>query len=392
MTSSSPVLGAEERSAPAGVPLVAMVGAGQLARMTHQAAIALGVQLRVLGAAIDEPAARAGAQLVPGVAARLDDLRVLAVGADVVSFDHELVPPEHLAALEREGVRLAPPAAAKLLAQDKVHARQELARLGFPVPPFIHGRSRADAEAFAALHGLPLVAKAPRGGYDGRGVFQVATLDEVGDALAQSPDGLLLEPLLELERELSVLVARSPRGESVAYPVVETVQRDQMCREILAPAEISAAVADRARELALSIADAIGATGILAVELFDTPSGLLVNELALRPHNSGHWTIEGCITSQFEQHIRAVLDWPLGLTDLVAPAVATVNIVGVGDGSDPVLRVADALAVPGARLHLYGKQPRPGRKLGHVTVTAATLAEARERARRAASILEGSPE
>jgi len=372
-------------------PVVAMVGAGQLARMTHQAAIALGVRLRVLAAGPGDPAVTAGAGHLVGDPDRIDDLRALAAGADVVSFDHEQIPPEALAALEAEGVPLAPPAAAKLLAQDKLHARRTLAAAGFPVPPFADARTPADVAAFAARAGWPLIAKTPRGGYDGRGVWPVGDLDAAAAALREHPDGLLLEPELAIERELAVLVARTAGGERVVYPVAETVQQDAMLREVVAPAPVAPDVAAAARELAVAIADAIGATGVLAVELFLTADGLLVNELALRPHNSGHYTIEGCVTSQFEQHLRAVLGWPLGQPDLVAPAVATVNVVGPPDGSDPRSRIDAALAVPGAHVHLYDKASRPGRKLGHVTVAGSALGAARAAAHRAAAALEGRP-
>ena len=368
---------------------VAMVGGGQLARMTHQAAIDLGVELRVLAADASEPAVRAGAVHVRGAAANLDDLRRLADGAAVVTFDHERIPPEHLRALEREGVPLAPGQGAKLMAQDKLHARVELAHLGFPVPPFTDARTQADAEHFGAQHGWPLVGKAPRGGYDGRGVWTLEDPAAVAALLDQVDDGLVLEPRLAIERELAILVARSTTGQRVAYPVVETVQRDAMCRELLVPAPVDAELAAQARELALEIAQAIDAVGILAVELFIVDGGLLINELALRPHNSGHYTIEGSVTSQFEQHLRAVLGWPLGITDLTAPAVVTVNVVGTPAGGDPRERVQRALSVPGARVHLYDKRPQPGRKLGHVTVRGGDIATARAAARHAAAILEG---
>ena len=371
-------------------PVVAMVGAGQLARMTHQAAIALGVELRVLCDEGDGCAVRAGARRSPGSPGDLEDLRRLAVGADVLTFDHEQVAPEHLAALEADGVRLAPGAAAKLMAQDKLHARRELSQAGFPVPPYVHARSGADVAGFAERHGWPLVAKAPRGGYDGRGVFGLEDVPGAERALAGHPGGLLVEPRLEIERELAVLVARSATGETAAYPVVETVQHEAMCRELIAPAPVDAERARAARELALAIAEHIEAVGILAVELFVTPAGLLVNELALRPHNSGHYTIEGCVTSQFEQHLRAVLGWPLGATTLLAPAVATVNVVGREDGSDPAGRLPGALAVAGAHVHLYGKPARPGRKLGHVTVCGPDPTEVRRAARLAAARLEGT--
>lgn len=374
-----------------GSAVVAMVGAGQLARMTHQASIALGVCVRVLAADGDDAAVRAGAAHVTGSAGDLGDLRALAAGADVLTFDHEHVPPDVLAALAADGVAMAPAPAAKRFAQDKLHARRELATRGFPVPPFMPARVPQDACDFAAVHGWPLVAKAPRGGYDGRGVFTLAGPDAAGRALQDHPDGLLLEPQLAIDRELAVLIARSASGERAAYPVVETVQRDAMCREILAPAPVEPGLAARARDLALALAADIDATGVLAVELFVTRDGeLLINELALRPHNSGHYTIEGCATSQFEQHLRAVLGWPLGPSALLAPAVATVNVVGPADGSDPAARLAEALAVPGVHVHLYGKAPRPGRKLGHVTVCGEDLDAAQEAARLAVARLEGA--
>ncbi len=370
-------------------PCVAMVGAGQLARMTHRAAIDLGVRLRVLATGPDDAAVRAGASYVTGSPDDLADLRALAAGADVVTFDHEHASGELLAQLEADGIRLAPGANAKRLAQDKLHARVTLRDQGFPVPPFAAARTVADVERFAAAHGWPLVAKAPTGGYDGRGVLVLADGAQAAAAFDDMAPTLLLEPLLPLERELAVVTARSASGEHAAYAVAETVQRDGMCREVLAPAPIDPALAAEARDLALAITDAAGAVGITAVELFVTGGRLLVNELALRPHNSGHVTIEGAETSQFEQHLRAVLGWPLGITDLTAPAVAMVNVVGPADGSDPRDRLPQALAIPGAHVHLYDKAPAPGRKLGHVTARATTLPHARETARRAAEILEG---
>ncbi len=370
-------------------PVVGIVGGGQLARMTQQAAIALGVRLRVLDPDPAAPAVLAGAEHVPGEADDADALRRLAEGCDVVTFDHEGVPPELLATLTEEGMPLAPPAAAKLLAQDKLVARARLAELGLPVPPYAAARTREEVAAFGAEHGWPIVAKAPRGGYDGRGVWTLAAAEEAVPLLAELPAGLLLEPRLRIERELAVLVARAAAGERAVYPVVETVQQDAMCREILAPAEITPALEEEARALALDLVERIEAVGIVAVELFLTADGLLVNELALRPHNSGHYTIEGCVTSQFEQHLRAILGWPLGAADLVTPSVTCVNVVGAESG-DPRERLPSALAVPGAHVHLYGKASRPGRKLGHVTVVGEQPQDTQVRARRAAALLEGS--
>lgn len=370
-------------------PRVAMVGAGQLARMTHRAAIDLGIELTVLAASPQDAAVRAGARAVIGSSRRAEDLRELADGADVLTFDHEQVPPELLEDLAAEGLNLQPAPAAKLLAQDKLHARRELAAQGFPVPPFALANTGNEISAFAAEHDWPIVAKAPRGGYDGRGVSIVEGPEDALALLAESPDGLLLEPMLAIERELAVVVARSASGEARAYPVAETVQRDAMCREILVPAPVDPEIAEAARGLALAITDVPGASGIIALELFLVDGRLLVNELALRPHNSGHFTIEGAETSQFEQHLRGVLGWPLGVTELTAPAVAMVNVVGAADGSDPRERLPEALAEPGVHVHLYDKAPAPGRKLGHVTVRADDLDSAVGAARRAAAILEG---
>ena len=379
----------EPRARASAAPRVAMVGAGQLARMTHRAAIDLGIELSVLAGSPEDAAVRAGARAVMGECDDPATLRELAAGADVLTFDHEQVPPELLEELDAEGLPLQPGAAAKRLAQDKLHARRELEARGFPVPPFALAVTPEEIAAFADDHGWPLVAKAPRGGYDGRGVTVVGSQAEAVELLGESPDGLLLEPLLAIERELAVLVARSSAGEARAYPVAETIQRDAMCREILVPAPIDAGLADEAQELALAITDTPGASGVIALELFVVDGALVVNELALRPHNSGHFTIEGAETSQFEQHLRGVLGWPLGETGLTAPAVAMVNVVGPSDGSDPRERLPRALAEPGVHVHLYDKSPAPGRKLGHVTVRSADLAGAREAAQRAASILEG---
>jgi 5-(carboxyamino)imidazole ribonucleotide synthase len=203
-------------------------------------------------------------------------------------------------------------------------------------------------------------------------------------------DALLAEAWVPIAREIAVLVARRPAGETAVYPVVETVQRDGICHEVLVPAPIPPELAKRATDLAGRLAETIGLVGVMALELFVTGGDLLVNEIAVRPHNSGHFSIEGCVTSQFEQHLRAVLDWPLGATTLIAPAVATANVLGPPDGTDPAPRLPAALAIPGAHVHLYGKTARPGRKLGHVTALGPSLAEARERAARAAAPLTGA--
>ncbi len=373
----------------AGRPRVGMVGGGQLARMTQQAAVDLDVGLSVLAPSPEEPAVDAGARFVEGAADDPEALRRFADQNDVVTFDHEGVPPEVLAGLEEEGLSFAPPAQAKLFAQDKAVARQRLGEEGFPVPPNLLAGSVEQVAGFGSEHGWPVIAKAPRGGYDGRGVWELASAEEAAPILEGLDGGLLLEPKLELVRELAVITARRRGGETATWPVVETVQRDAMCRELIVPARSDPEVLEEAAALGRSIAEAIGAVGLVAVELFETPDGLFVNELALRPHNSGHFSIEGSDTSQFEQHLRAVLDWPLGSTAPTAPAVVTVNVVGPDDGSDPRERLEEALGVERAHVHLYGKEPRPGRKLGHVTALADTVDEAHAIAMRAVSILEG---
>lgn len=366
-----------------------MVGAGQLARMTHRAAIDLGVELRVLAASPDEAAVLAGAGHLIGSPDEIESLRQLADGAEVLTFDHEHAPPAILEQLESEGVAVVPSAKSKRLAQDKAYARERLTELGFPVPPFRLVRSTEGLVEFAEEHGWPVIAKSPTGGYDGKGVWTLE--DERAEPIPAEliGDGILVEPKLTLERELAVVVARSTAGETRAFPVAETVQRDAMCREILVPAPVSEALRDQAEQLAVSIVEATDSHGVVAVEMFVVDGQLLINELALRPHNSGHFTIEGTETSQFEQHLRAVLGWPLGSAELTAPAVVTVNVVGPSDGSDPRARLAEAAGVLGVHLHLYGKKARKGRKLGHVTVRGEDLETAREKALRAMAILEG---
>lgn len=369
-----------------GLPVVGMVGGGQLARMTHQAAIALGQSLRVLAASPEDGAALVAADTMIGHHTDLDALLRFAKGCDVVTFDHEHVPGEHVRALAAQGIPVYPGADALHYAQDKRAMRSRLAELGLPVPAWRPVRTVAEAEEFLAEHG-PAVAKSIVGGYDGRGVWFVDTAAEVADLLERGVD-LIIEERVPLRRELSALVARSPWGQAAAYPVVQTVQRDGICVEVLAPAPgLDEEAAAAAQRLAIRIAAEIDVVGLLAVELFEAMDGSIsVNELAMRPHNSGHWTIEGARTSQFEQHLRAVLDYPLGDTSMTAPAVAMVNVLGGrSDGMSLDERLHHLFADdPGARVHLYGKQFRPGRKLGHVTVVGNDPDEVRTRARRAA--------
>ncbi|WP_286149244.1 5-(carboxyamino)imidazole ribonucleotide synthase [Mycobacterium sp. IS-1496] len=373
-------------------PVVAMIGGGQLARMTHQAAIALGQSLRVLATGPQEPAAQVTPDVVIGSHTDLDALRRAAAGATVLTFDHEHVPTEALEALVAEGVNVAPPPTALVHAQDKLVMRRRLEAMGAPIPRYTTVDTVDDVVAFSAEVGGPVVLKTVRGGYDGRGVVLTADADEARDVAARYlADGvpILAEERVEMRRELAALVARSPFGQGAAWPVVETVQRDGICVVVLAPApELSDELGSSAQQLALKLAAELGVVGVLAVELFETADGrLLVNELAMRPHNSGHWSMDGAVTGQFEQHIRAVLDYPLGDTALLAPATVMANVLGAPQIPAMAMdeRVHHLFArMPDAKVHLYGKGERPGRKIGHVNLTGDDPGMLRERAERAA--------
>ncbi|MFC5753308.1 5-(carboxyamino)imidazole ribonucleotide synthase [Actinomadura rugatobispora] len=377
------------------MPVVGMAGGGQLARMTQQAAIGLGVSLRVLAGSPGDSAARVCADVRVGDDSSLDDLRAFAKGCDVVTFDHEHVPGAHIRDLEDSGIPCRPGSAALLHAQDKLVMRERLSAIGAPCPAYGHVPDRAPLaflEVFARDHGWPLVLKATRGGYDGKGVWILDALDRdawdlVSRLVAEGVD-LMVEEHVPFRRELAALVARSPHGQGAAYPVVETVQENGICVEVISPAPgLDGDRAAEAQRLALDIAEKLGVTGLLAVELFETEGGLLVNELAMRPHNSGHWTIEGARTSQFEQHLRAVLDLPLGSTEPAAPYTVMANVLG-GDAPGIYHRYLHVMAHdPGVKVHFYGKDIRPGRKVGHVTVLGSDLDDLRERARHAADFL-----
>jgi 5-(carboxyamino)imidazole ribonucleotide synthase len=381
-----------------GLPVVGMVGGGQLSRMTHQAAISLGLSVRVLADATHDSAALVANGVSVGDHTSLEDLRAFAEGCEVVTFDHEHVPGGLVESLEAEGFRVLPGAAALRHAQDKVVMRERLSGLGVPVPPFTPVATDRDVEGFAHRYGWPVVLKSATGGYDGKGVWVVHDVEQA-DGVLRSGVRLLAEQFVPLRRELAAVVARSPYGQAAAWPVVETVQSEGICVEVVAPApELDEETALEAQRLALRLADELGVVGVLAVELFETDPEpgrprLLVNELAMRPHNSAHWTIEGARTSQFEQHVRAVLDYPLGATGSTAPWVVMANLLGgepppaddVGqlDRRLHLLLAAD----PALKVHLYGKTVRPGRKIGHVTALGDDLDEVRRRARRGAAYL-----
>jgi 5-(carboxyamino)imidazole ribonucleotide synthase len=377
-----------------------MIGGGQLARMTHQAAIPLGQALRVMAVDADDPAAQVTPDVVIGSHTSLDDLRRTAAGADVLTFDHEHVPAELLDKLIADGVNVAPPPEALVCAQDKIVMRRRLATLGVPMPRYValDGGDAHDldaVDAFVARLGGPVVVKAARGGYDGRGVVMaddIAQARHLTAGFLDSGVGAVVEERVAMRRELSALVARSPFGQGAAWPVAETVQRDGICVTVIAPApDLPESRAAQAQQSALQLAEALGVVGVLAVELFETTDNeVLVNELAMRPHNSGHWTMDGARTSQFEQHLRAVLDYPLGDTDVVAPVTVMANVLGAAQ--TPAMTLDERLhhlfaRLPDARVHLYGKAERPGRKIGHVNMLGADVAELsslRERAECAA--------
>jgi 5-(carboxyamino)imidazole ribonucleotide synthase len=373
-------------------PVVGMIGAGQLARMTAAAAIGLGIRFRVLAGTADESAAQVSADTVLGDYRSTDDLMAFAAGCDVITFDHEHVPQPQLAALEQAGFAVRPSAAALRLTQDKLAMRARLTELGVPCPRFEPAASVDDVLAFASRTEWPVVLKAVSGGYDGRGVWLCRGAREVADVLSHGLS-LLAEEFVPYERELAVLVARSPSGHGAAYPVVQTVQRDGICHEVLAPAPaLPDELAEEAISLGLELARDLDVIGLLAVELFETSGGLLVNELAMRPHNSGHWTIEGARTSQFEQHLRAVLNWPLGAPTATAPCIVMANVLG-GDDPDLHGKLNHVLAAdPALKVQLYGKPVRPGRKVGHVTALGSNVDVVRERARRAARYLAAGTE
>jgi 5-(carboxyamino)imidazole ribonucleotide synthase len=374
-------------------PVVAVVGGGQLARMLAEPAAALGIPLRLLAEGPDVSAAQVIPDHSVGDYTDLATLRRLVEGCQVVTFDHEHVPTDHLHALETDGTTVRPGPSALVHAQDKIVMREALADLGAPLPRF---RVVADTDEVADF-GFPCVLKTSRGGYDGRAVWFVRTPDEAAPAFAAAEATgvrILAEELVGFRRELSALVARSPSGQAAAYPVVESVQRDGICEEVVAPAPgLSDHLATQAQELALRIARELDVTGILAVELFETDDDrILVNELAMRPHNTGHWTQDGAVTSQFENHLRAVLDLPLGSPVTRAPWTVMVNILGGPTDSGGRLYDGYPHAFardPQLRVHLYGKEPRPGRKVGHVTAYGDDLQECRERARHAAAWFAG---
>jgi 5-(carboxyamino)imidazole ribonucleotide synthase len=367
--------------------------------MAGEAASALGLSMAVLAENAGDAACAVAAEVLLGTPLVEADMRTLASRVGVVTFDHEQVDLDVLRALVADGVVVRPGLETLEMAVDKAHMRAVLHQAGIPVPPHVvlelsplrdpAGTDDAIAR-FADEHGWPVVLKAARGGYDGKGVWPVANLAEAAAVTASLTGQLLVEALVPFEAELAVMVARRPSGDMVTWPATETAQVDGVCREVLVPGRLPPDVVDQARRLGQQVAEIAGAVGVLAVELFWSKGVLLVNEIAARPHNSGHWTMEGAVTSQFENHLRAVLDLPLGSADPQHAQVASVNIFGGAGGADPLALLPGGLAVDGAHVHLYGKGARPGRKLGHVTVCGDDAEDVRERAW-AAGLALGTP-
>jgi 5-(carboxyamino)imidazole ribonucleotide synthase len=372
-------------------PRVGVIGGGQLARMMTPPAINLGLEIKVLAEA-DGSSAQLASTMV-GDYTQLEVVSEFAKTVDVITFDHEHVPLVVLEALEAAGVNVQPPSKALAFAQNKLQMRIKLGELNLPMPAWVEIKTAEALEDFLADNGGVAILKTPIGGYDGKGVRVVRSASDAADwlqNLAQYGGSLLAEEKVDFVRELAQLSARRPSGEFQAWPLVETIQENGVCSVVMAPApSVSGATLQETAEIAKTIANSLGVTGVLAVEMFEARDGrVLINELAMRPHNSGHFSIEGSVTSQFEQHIRAVLDMPLGSTAARAEHAVMVNLLGVDDKNDFVHVLDRALeAHPDAKIHTYGKTARAGRKMGHVTVVSDSAEHALAEARGAAAVL-----
>ena len=361
-------------------PTVGVIGAGQLARMSIAPATALGVNLLLLAADSHDSAAQI-TQHVVGDYTDLQTVREFAAQCDVVTFEHELIPLSIVKALEADGVVVRPSSTAFLYSQDKAAMRQKLQK--FPSPQF------QIVTAANQVNEYPVIAKAISGGYDGRGVWKVNSEKELGDLLRQMPK-LLVEELIEFDYEIAVMVARSPHGQATTWAPTQTVQKDGICVMTISPApKLSAALSEKAQKLALDIAAEVAVVGVMAVEMFVKGDNLFINELAMRPHNSGHWTIEGSNTSQFEQHLRAVLDLPLGDPSMTAPIAVMGNVLG-GSKTDMYRPYLHLMArTPALNFHHYKKDVRPGRKIGHVTLLGKDLVELTNEVQHAVDYMSG---
>jgi 5-(carboxyamino)imidazole ribonucleotide synthase len=374
---------------------VGIIGGGQLARMMHAASIGLGINVRLLAEGPDSSAATVVHDVTVGDYTDPDTVRSFAAGCDVVTFDHEHVPTGLLRDLESAGVVVRPGPAALIHAQDKAIMRDRLTALGAPCPISRAVTDEAALAAFGEEWGWPIVAKTSRGGYDGKGVWRLDSALEAGKPFAGVTDGVQIigEEFVDFARELSALVVRSPSGQAAAYPISESVQQNGICVETITPApDLDDGQAVAAQQLALMIAHELGVVGVLAVELMQRPDGsVVVNELAMRPHNTGHWTIDGAHTSQFENHLRAVLDLPLGDPSSKESWIVMANVFGGRREDLPSALLHCFARDRRLRVQLYGKQVRPGRKVGHVTTFGDDLGETRQRARHAAAYLMGAP-
>ncbi|MBO0594507.1 5-(carboxyamino)imidazole ribonucleotide synthase [Nesterenkonia sp. E16_7] len=408
----------DQPSGPAGTPKIGVIGDGQLARMMAPAAVELGIELHLLAGSADSSAAQVIPHTTLGDYTDPDAVVAFAADLDVITFDHEHVPAEVLDALTAAGTEMHPGPEALIYAQDKLAMRRAVEQLGLPNPRWAEVRSVEDLLGFGADVGWPVVLKTPRGGYDGKGVRMIDSAEQAAEAqdwfgrAAETGSSLLAEQKVRYTRELSAQVARSAAGETVTYPVVESTQTNGVCDEVIAPApQTSADHLELCERIARTVAEKLQVTGMLAVELFEisendadpetgTTAGIYINELAMRPHNSGHWTMDGSVTSQFEQHLRAVLGLPLGATEVKGGAggyTVMKNLLGSAAGEQRSLHDSFAAAMrrsPGSKIHLYGKEARPGRKIGHVNILTQTLStqetwEARrvrlQRVRRAAA-------
>ena len=370
---------------------VGVIGGGQLARMMTPPAINLGLELKVLAEAEGSSAALATTQV--GDYTHLDVVREFAQTVDVITFDHEHVPLPVLEALESEGVKVNPPSKALAFAQNKLKMRKRLGALGLPMPAWAEIQDADALQTFIDAHGGVAILKTPIGGYDGKGVRVVRSAEDAIDWLSnleQYGGSLLAEEKVDFVRELAQLSARRPSGEFKAWPLVQTIQENGVCSVVISPApDASADTLEATAEIARKVAEGLEVTGVMAVEMFEARDGrLLINELAMRPHNSGHFSIEGSVTSQFEQHIRAVSDLPLGSTEPTAAHAVMVNLLGVDDKNNFVQAYDKALAAhPTAKVHTYGKGARAGRKMGHVTVVSDDLEFALAEAKGAAAVL-----
>ncbi|WP_062069689.1 5-(carboxyamino)imidazole ribonucleotide synthase [Demequina sediminicola] len=372
-------------------PIVAVVGGGQLARMMAPAATALGVTLRVLVESDEAAAAAPAHETVVGLPTDPEAIERLLdhPRPAVLTWEHEHIPAEVFEASEALGVPARPGLAALRFAQDKIEMRTRMDELGLPNPAWAIAQSEDDVQAFLDAHGGEAILKTARGGYDGKGVKVIrASADAKAwlDAAAKGGPRLLLEQKVPFARELAVQIARRPSGETRTWVTVESIQRDGVCSEVIAPApDLSPTLARQAEGIARTIADELDVTGALAVELFEVDGAILINELAMRPHNSGHWSMDGAVTGQFEQHLRAVLDLPLGDPCPTAAWTVMANVLG-GAREDLESALGDVTDAS-AKIHLYGKGVRPGRKVGHVNLSGADRAETYDRAVAAAAVV-----